>query len=270
MTRIAHLNIEVTRRCNQRCIYCFNDSGAHGADSRFLPAKWIQMLLALRRFGLSSVHVTGGEPFVWAGTIDLLAGAQQHGFLTSILSNGYRIPRLIVQHRRLFQELAVAQISLDSMRPEVHDARRGRLGAWAQAVAAIDALRALGVAVEISCTLNDENLPDVVPLAKYSRDIGARMIVRPMVPIGRASSGALGLYRPCVEGVRTLLAQGAVPCDVMTSDRFAYVPQLDDRITAQDHAGIATVDPESRFREGPVQLPGLSPVTHAVRLVEAA
>ena len=78
--KIRHLNIEVTKRCNQRCFYCFNDSGIGSPASELTPEKWLNVLHAQSR-GLESVHLTGGEPFSYPGAIDILVGVPQLGLV---------------------------------------------------------------------------------------------------------------------------------------------------------------------------------------------
>lgn len=186
--KIRHLNIEVTKRCNQRCFYCFNDSGLGSPGSELIPSRWLNILRKLKKEGLESIHLTGGEPFAYRHAVELLAGAQELGLATSILSNGFLVVELAGESPEVFQKLTVAQISLDSMKAETHNQRRGYRRAWQDAVSAIHALRKLGVPVEVSCVVSDTNILDLPAVAEFCQNMQAGLIIRPIISAGRATT----------------------------------------------------------------------------------
>jgi MoaA/NifB/PqqE/SkfB family radical SAM enzyme len=222
---------------------------------------WITFIRRMSFKGLRSLHITGGEPFTSSTTVPLLREAQAVGLSTSILSNGLRIPMVAEREPAILRKLSVAQISLDSLDAKVHDRRRGKRGALDQAFKAIEALRKLTVPVEISCTLDDENAVHVDGIAAYARSIGASLILRPVVYLGRAS------HYPLSHADRTF----SLHSDILVSDRFLYVPsgpQSDGRAL---EAGILTVLPDGRFRSGPIVCAGfLAAVSSAPEMLEAA
>lgn len=186
--RIRHVNIEVTKRCNQRCFYCFNNSGPGSPASELTMDRWMGILHALHRRGLESVHLTGGEPFAYRHAVELLAGAQAMDLSTSILSNGFRVEELAGSFPEVFARLAVAQISLDSMNEATHNLRRDYSRAWRDAVSAIRALRQLAVPVEVSCVVSEANLADLGAVAEFCRTMDAGLIIRPIIAAGRAAT----------------------------------------------------------------------------------
>ena len=246
MENITHLNIEVTRHCNQRCFYCFNESGADLDHTPYAPTQWLKLLAQLRAQGLKSVHLTGGEPFSWWGTVELLRGAQRLELFTSILSNGCRIPKLVSEDPEPFERLRVAQISLDAMTPAVHDARRGVQGAWIAAVRAIEALHALRVPLEISAVISESNLDEIPHLAKYCADLGAKLLIRPLLPLGRART--LISTDNWQAAMQKALDDVAVTWPrVLTSDAFRYLPEAQDTKSAA-RRDVATMHCEGSLR----------------------
>lgn len=239
MAHIRHLNIEITSRCDQFCIYCFNGSGVRSQKSEMSLEQWTAAMGILAVRGLESVHLTGGEPFVSPHTIPMLREAQRLGLSTSILSNGHRISALAQLHPEMFKNLAVAQISLDSMDPVVHNARRGHHQAWNQAMEAIETLDALGVPLELSCTLDETNYGDVEELQRFAKGIGATLLLRPLVASGRAHDR---------KSVTVMLPRTYAS---ITHDRFHYVPTgpaFDWEVLEQ--YGIVTLHPDGHFRVG--------------------
>lgn len=222
--RIRHLNIEVTKRCNQRCFYCFNNSGVGSPSSELAPDRWLNVLGKLKAQGLESIHLTGGEPFAYPWAVELLAGAQAFGLGTSILSNGFCVRELATACPEVFRKLKVAQISLDSMNEQTHNGRRGYPRAWQDAMNAIQALRELDVPIEVSCVVSDQNLQDMSMVARFCVQNGISLLLRPVVPIGRAinqapSNGFHERFTACLH----MLAE--LPRLALVSDRYHYVPE---------------------------------------------
>jgi len=215
-----HANLELTRLCNQSCVYCFNDSGPARVNAN-IGVNWTGVIDTLSRHGFRSVHFTGGEPFLVKGLLDLMRAALDRKLKISVLSNGYSVPRLLEDpsKRSVFAQLQVAQISLDSMDSAVHDRRRGKAGARAHAVSAIQALRKSHVPIEISCVVDEENEEDIEALAIFALDQGANLILRPRVSAGRAADMPGYVVS---RKLRTVLSQFR---HLLTDDRFHYVPR---------------------------------------------
>ncbi len=245
--KIRHLNIEVTKRCNQRCFYCFNNSGVGSAASELTLDRWLSLLHSLQHRGLESIHLTGGEPFIYKSAIGLLAGAQAMGLSTSILSNGFRVKELAGAFPGVFRRLTVAQISLDSMNEEKHNARRGYPRAWQDAVAAIRCLRELAVPVEVSCVVSQSNVSDLHAIADFCQTMDAGLIIRPMLAAGRAAAPRTS---EAFIGNMQLSSQSlALKGDVrLVSDRFYYVANEREMRPSQWPADVQTAHYDGRLR----------------------
>jgi MoaA/NifB/PqqE/SkfB family radical SAM enzyme len=261
-TIMTHLNLEITRKCNQHCFYCFNDSNSAEKAGVIRFEDWTTILDEMQKNAeLQSLHVTGGEPFIWPRTIDLLAYAQGIGLNTSILSNGLQIDSLAKNHAQVLANLKVAQISLDAITPELHDSRRRTKGAWQQAIKAITSLRSLNVHVEISCVVDDNNLEELILVGKFAQSIGAILLVRPLTPIGRAADNNLSsIFQKRFEKALQELATNNI---ATTHDIFNYVPINIDTDMQNRQQGIFTVEPSGHFR-------GIQGFTHQNKIVTNA
>jgi MoaA/NifB/PqqE/SkfB family radical SAM enzyme len=188
--------------------------------------------------------------------MELIDTAQRLGLRTSVLSNGYRIPRLIEQFGTQFMKLSIVQISLDSARPEIHDARRGKSGAWRQAVAAIRALRRARIPCEVSCTVSQENLGDLKRLSSFCRRLGLKLIARPLVAFGRGKDALLAPVEQSSFHAELAEVERQNPGTIVT-DRFWYVPDGASFDSKARDKGIVTVLPSGKFRLGRVFFPKL-------------
>ena len=74
--RIDYLRLSVTDLCNYRCIYCMPDSGVPKRDhSEILSVEELVDAAAQAvRCGVRKVRVTGGEPLVRRGILDICRG----------------------------------------------------------------------------------------------------------------------------------------------------------------------------------------------------
>ncbi len=249
MAPIKHLNLEITKKCNQRCFYCFNNSGKAIFDEGLTLPTWMRILCVMKQRGLRSILVTGGEPFVWPNIMELLSGAQELGIATSVLSNGFRIPYYAQKHPDIFCRLVVAQISLDSMNPIEHDQRRGANGAWNDAINAISFLRKLDVSVEVSCTVSDENLKNLIDVGEYTKSVSAKLLIRPLARVGRASHIVISpSFKEHLDTVTNHL-QASYGVEIV-SDRFFYAPIFSQIDIEAYNSGILTVESSGKFRCG--------------------
>jgi cyclic pyranopterin phosphate synthase len=73
---ITDLRVSVTDRCNYRCVYC--RTGNDGAQYAELPrASYLRMVKLLVSLGIEKVRLTGGEPLLRAGLLDLVRELSQ-------------------------------------------------------------------------------------------------------------------------------------------------------------------------------------------------
>lgn len=138
----ACLDLEVTRRCNLRCDYCFVgwDRGWSG-DLDPVTARTIVDEGAGR---FEMLHLTGGEPFAWAPLLDLVDQAIGLGYREVLInSNGTLLDEARVSALGARRNHVRVSISLDGP-AELHDRVRG-LGAFAAADQAVARLLAVGV-----------------------------------------------------------------------------------------------------------------------------
>ena len=116
--RINYLRISVTDRCNLRCCYCMPEEGIP-----LIPHEHIltyeEILRIVRVFaaeGISKVRLTGGEPLVRKGVIDLVSLLSQVPGINdlSLTTNGILLKEFAWNLRRA--GLKRVNISLDSLR----------------------------------------------------------------------------------------------------------------------------------------------------------
>ncbi|MDR2606376.1 MAG: radical SAM protein, partial [Oscillospiraceae bacterium] len=76
---INYMRISVTDLCNLRCRYCMPERGADKREhSEILRVEEIlEITAAAAELGISKVRITGGEPLVRRGVLDICRGISE-------------------------------------------------------------------------------------------------------------------------------------------------------------------------------------------------
>jgi len=96
-------------RCNFRCPFCHNKELVIGKDILLLAEERVLGLLASRRGFVDGVVITGGEPTIHPGLLELIVSIKKLGFAVKLDTNGYNSEAL----KSLFTAKAVDFVSMD-------------------------------------------------------------------------------------------------------------------------------------------------------------
>ncbi len=81
---LTDLRVSITDRCNYRCVYC--RSGEEGVNFSELPlADYTRMLRVFVSLGIEKIRLTGGEPLLRKGIVDLI---REVSLMRSTFSDG--------------------------------------------------------------------------------------------------------------------------------------------------------------------------------------
>lgn len=92
--RSCTIILEVTRRCNLSCSFCYADSGTSGPPDPELEiiSRWYQCAAAFG--GNCHIQISGGEPTLRDDLPEIVAMSRKHGFsLIQLNTNGLRLAR---------------------------------------------------------------------------------------------------------------------------------------------------------------------------------
>ncbi|WP_409301704.1 GTP 3',8-cyclase MoaA [Pseudomonas sp. KCJK8993] len=168
--RVDYLRMSVTDRCDFRCVYCMAE------DMQFLPRQRILTLEELyqlaERFvalGTRKIRLTGGEPLVRSGVVELCRRIARLPGLRELCmtTNGSQLGKLAAP---LFDAgVKRLNISLDSLDPQLFR-QLTRTGELSQVLAGIDAANAAGFTrTKLNCVVmkgrNDQQVNDLVAFA---------------------------------------------------------------------------------------------------------
>jgi cyclic pyranopterin phosphate synthase len=179
------LRVSITDRCNFRCRYCMPTEGmVWQPRDEILTFEEIERVVrvAVQRFGVRSVRLTGGEPTVRAHLPVLIARLAALGVDLALTTNGASLSLLA-------EDLAAAglsriNVSLDSLRPDRFAAITGRDG-LDRVLEGIGAAVSVGLApvkinMVVMAGVNDD---EVVDMAEFGRRQGVEVRFIEFMPL---------------------------------------------------------------------------------------
>ena len=169
--------LDLTYRCNERCVHCYLDHEDHG---ELTHAEITDLLDQLAEAGVFFLTISGGEIFLRPDLFDVLAYARKLMFSVKIKTNALLIKE--TQARRLAAlNIEAVQISIYSHRPEVHDGITLVPGSLERSLKGARALVEAGVRVSFANVLMKQNLADYSHVKALAEEIGAAFTVDPTV-----------------------------------------------------------------------------------------
>lgn len=184
---ISYLRISVTDRCNLRCVYCMPPEGVpKRSHDEILRYEEIEMVArAAAGLGIAKVRLTGGEPLVRPGVVDLVRllarvpGIDDLAMTTNgVLLGDYAKGLASAGLQRV-------NISLDTLRPE-RFRRITRCGELADTLTGMDAAREAGLEpIKINTVvIRGMNDDEVVGLASRTMEPGWHVRFIELMPVG--------------------------------------------------------------------------------------
>jgi len=162
------VHLDITWRCNERCVHCYLDHDGKGEMTTEEIKDVIHQLAGCGTFFLS---ISGGEPLLRRDCFEILEYARALRFNVKLKTNAVMIgAKEAARIRKLGIEQV--QISLYSHRPEVHDAITKLPGSLRRTTDAIRHLKANGVKVSITDVLMKYNHRDVKAVKQLAQELG--------------------------------------------------------------------------------------------------
>jgi len=171
------VHLDITYRCNERCVHCYLDHDDHG---EMTTAEILDVLNQLSDAGVFFLTLSGGEVLMRRDFFEIVEHARHLLFNVKIKTNGVMIRE---PEARQIRELGVeqVQISVYSHRPEVHDAITKLPGSLKRTVEAIRFLKSQGLKVVIANVLMASNFFDNTGVMALAKDLGVSYTLDPTI-----------------------------------------------------------------------------------------
>lgn len=168
--RVDYLRLSVTDLCNYRCRYCMPAEGVPKREHGEILSveECIEVVRAAARCGVTKVRLTGGEPLIRRGILDICRGIARIPEVRELCltTNGSLLPEMAVPLRQAGVDRL--NISLDTLRPD-RFAAITRTGTLQQALDGIAAAEEAGfTGLKLNTVLiggfNDDEVGDFLAL----------------------------------------------------------------------------------------------------------
>src|SRR5215472_17813435 len=172
------VQIDLTYRCNERCVHCYLDHNDHGE----MTTDEIKRVLAeMADAGVFVMTFSGGEIFLRKDFFEILEYARYElHFCVKLKTNAIMIRE---QEAARLREIGVEsiQISIYSHRPEVHDAITLVSGSLKRSIAAAKFLKSQGLRVIFANVLMVQNMRDYPDVRALAEELGVECTIDPTV-----------------------------------------------------------------------------------------
>ena len=171
------VQLDLTYRCNERCVHCYLDHHDHG---EMTTAEIKDLLDQMAAAGVFYLTISGGEILMRRDFFEILEYARLRTFCIKLKTNGILIRK---QEADRIKALGVesVQISIYSHSPEIHDAITKLPGSLEQSIEAIRRLRAHGIHVIMANVLMVQNVHDYAGVRALAAELGAQFIMDPTI-----------------------------------------------------------------------------------------
>lgn len=166
--RVIPLNVlmEVTLRCNIRCLHCYNfdrdqPREACGDGPELSTDEILGAMQQVRDAGCLFLSLTGGEVLSHPDLFTFLDRARDLHLAVQLLSNGTLLRPGTAGRLAKYKNLLGVSVSLYGATPEVHDGITQVRGSWRRTWHGIERLQGLGVAVRLKYIVMRQNAHEV-------------------------------------------------------------------------------------------------------------
>jgi AdoMet-dependent heme synthase len=171
------VQLDLTYRCNERCVHCYLDHDDHGEMN---TAEIKHLLDEMAEAGVLFLTLSGGEIFLRKDFFEILEYARALTFAVRLKTNA-----ILVREREAerLRELGVEniQISIYSHRPEIHDAITLVPGSLKRSIDAIRFLKSYGLQVSIANVLMLQNMQDYPQVRELARELDVEFTIDPTI-----------------------------------------------------------------------------------------
>lgn len=263
---ITDLRISVTDRCNYKCVYC--RTGDEGTQYTELPiADYVRMVRLMASLGVEKIRLTGGEPLLRSGLVEMVAELAQlrtayHADGTGLGpgESGRPLDIALTTNGHLLESLAAPlaaaglnriTVSMDAVDSETFTRITRVPRSYERVLAGVRAAQAVGLGpVKINCVLlRGFNDAQIESFAEFSRREGVIVRFIEFMPL---------------EEDRTWKPETVVPMDEILGRLNAWRPSCSvpaGLVALPAHTAGETAR-RYTFRDGVGEIGIIAPVSH--------
>ena len=169
--------IELTRKCNERCVHCYiSDYSDYGLSTQEVFC----LLDDMKSLGVFFIIFTGGEVTLRDDWRNIVQYARKLHFMVCVFTNGATLTEDDV---RFLKNIYVhnVEVSLYSHNPDVHDDITKLKGSFARTVKTIELCVKYKVDITIKSPIFKNNYSSYRHIIEYAESLGIKYLVSPII-----------------------------------------------------------------------------------------
>jgi radical SAM protein with 4Fe4S-binding SPASM domain len=165
-------SVELTRRCNLRCVHCYaGPSPAARTDDELSAAEWRRLLDEVTRAGCLYLLITGGEPLLHRDFREIYRHAKEIGLLVTLFTNATLVDEALADFLAELPPRSV-EVSLYGAGPAIHDAVTGAAGSFQRGLDGIHRLLSRRLPARLKSMLMRLNRDEIPALRTLAAELG--------------------------------------------------------------------------------------------------
>jgi MoaA/NifB/PqqE/SkfB family radical SAM enzyme len=181
------LDLELTRRCNLRCDYCFVGWSRDWHSD--MPEDIALQIVEEGASAFEMLHITGGEPFAYKGVWRVIEAGLARGYGEVLINtNGTMLDEEAAARLASYGPRMALSVSLDGPEP-IHDAARGA-GRFREASEGLRRLLDRGVRTTVMTVVTPAVLDALVPFVTDLMAAHPELFGITLFPVGVGPSGS--------------------------------------------------------------------------------
>ena len=189
-------SLELTFRCNLRCVHCYAAHGHRGVPGKqeLTCTEICGILDQIVDEGCLWLLLTGGEPLLRPDLLDIYTYAKRKGLLITLFTNGTLITPRIADYLAEWRPFKV-EITLYGRTQETYERITGVPGSHARCVRGIDLLLERGIPLELKTVLMTLNKQELWDIKAYAENQGVDFRFDAMLHAGLTGDPAPTVFR---------------------------------------------------------------------------
>lgn len=170
-------HFEITYRCNERCVHCFNPGAAYGIQqpkrerSELTTSECFALIDDLQAVGVFDLTISGGEVTLRPDLVDIVAYARQKGLRVCLFTNGLKLTDALIDKLRQLWVHTI-EVSVYSSDATKHEAITRVPGSHASTVDAMRRLVKAGVQTKLKSIQMDATVSGFRETEEFGESLG--------------------------------------------------------------------------------------------------
>lgn len=173
------VSLNITSKCNQKCIYCEIGCNILGSRKDLLSFKDIRWIIdEMEKNKIERLSINGGEPFLFNNIIEVVEYAGNKGIQCAITSNGMNFHELSSNDIYVLKRFkAEVNISIDSFNHDINFKTRRVENATVNAIKSIEKLINNGFEVIVLTAISKYNFEDLYKSFLKAYELGVSQVL---------------------------------------------------------------------------------------------